>query len=1350
MKKKILCVLLIITLLLIPKYLFAQGLVNCPAVSGAATPQGDAISWDYANLKIFAIGNNTNGVGYQESGFQEEVFSNGQTLTVLNGSNDYTFPGSSWTAGSANTSVGTFANGTIDFESNYYRRTSSSRIALLRTTTSGGFISGGSGHGVYIYPETGAQTNDYYTVNINFTTPVLSFSFDLVDIFDTNYDSGVVSQYEVYVNDNLIGYLSGTFLGDDGTGNLNLYDASGILKGAINSGQNLESNFGITSNTGISKVSVRHIVVSGQMAINTHEPHGLDTFAYSFDCKVDSCDASLSGYLDTDGDNISDVCDLDDDNDGILDTIEQNGDTTRDTDNDNYYDHLDIDSDNDGIPDNIEAQPTNSYISPTGTVNSTTGVDNAFTGGLALEDTDGDGIYDYLDDDSDNDGTPDIEENGDVNALSGSDTDNDGLDNNFDADNLTFDSNDEVSAGTVADLVNSFEDADGDVNSGGDLDYRDLFNINPPSSATIDFDGVDDYLTGDSVIFGLGDITIMAWVKIDASNAGVANATIAGEGIGCRLFVQSGNRLAFGARTTAGTTNNVYGLNVNYNEWHHVTGSFEGATGKLTIYVDGKIKTSTTNASLIGETFMGSGSWNGNFEVGRLSRDVTDKQYFAGSIDEVRVFNTALSDDQVQQMIYQEITNNSNKVKGTIIEKDIEDLTSSITIPWSNLIAYYPMTDIVNSTTSDCSNNNNTLKFVNITSVQPQTAPMPYETVSDGDWTSESTWLHGDVWDIEDVPNNKDWSIVNIKNTVTTSNSHTNLGLLIDAGSKLTVNGDNSIENTWYLELNGALDLKNDSQLLQSMNSDLVTSSTGKMLRRQEGTSSMYRYNYWASPIGVSGVTTLSDNNTTSNNDKNSDYSLGILKQPNGSSFQFTSSYHQAGKLSSYWLYTYKNGVTYYDYGALDANTALLPGVGYTQKGTGNSGSTQQYLFEGKPNNGTILIPVTDTGGSGSVPAVSKTDYLLGNPYASAIDLYKFIDDNSGVIDGTIQLWQQWSGDSHYLDEYNGGYAQVNKTGSTRAYQFVGIEGATTNSQGGTKVPTRYLPVAQGFMTEIVNSGKIVFRNSQRVFIKETDANGSHNNGSVFFRGGKGNEEKQNRSEQTDTEGNVLQKIRLEFNSVDGPATRRELLLGFSEFTSDEYDYGYDAKNVEVYGDDLNLVLEDEFMTIQAYSAITADKFVPLALNTSGSYNYTIQLTETENLSESQEIYLRDNLTDEYYDLRSETVYEFSSEAGEFADRFEIVFQSREASLSLTDQRIDDLNIYYASSRNKIVVLNPENKKIKQIELYSVLGQSVYKNNNIHDFVYNEFEVPNLSTGAYIIKLMTDDNAMLSKKIIVK
>ncbi|WP_111682409.1 LamG-like jellyroll fold domain-containing protein [Winogradskyella tangerina] len=1116
--------------------------------------------------------------------------------------------------------------------------------------------------------------------------------------------------------------------------------------------------------------------------LNNIAPNGsLITKATITAASTDNGDGKLFilTFPDYDKDGISDLDDVDDDNDGILDVEESNGiDPSADHDVDgipNYQDpnfctlssdgicanldydsdgipnHFDIDTDNDGIPDILESQTTKGYLVPDEDVNKSgtyIGLWRNYGTGTQPIDTDSDGITDYLDDDSDADGTLDIQENGQGNSLSGADIDQDGLDNNFDGDTTFYDPDDKIETGTIIELAGIYGDADGDADFGGDLDFRDLFDVNPPANALLDFDGVDDYLSTDSFINGLNEITIMSWVKIDPANAGLSNAVIAGEGLATRIYVKNGNTLTFGIRTTAGSNKNLSGTTVPYNEWHHIAGTFSNSTGEMKIYVDGKEQNNLTDSNLVGRTLVSSANWNGDFEVGRMSWILSNKQYFTGNIDEVRVFDSALSGEQIQQMVYQEIQNNGGLVQGSVIPKDIMDTVTKANVSWSDLIAYFPMTDIQKNETNGISDSQLVLKLHNITTVQEQTAPMPYITTSDGSWTSESTWLHGDVWDIEDAANNKDWSIVQIENDITTSNSHTNLGLIISDGKSLTVNGDNKVENSYYLELNGSLELEGDSQLIQTENSDLVTSASGKLLRYQEGNSSVYWYNYWSSPVGSTSVSTLTDNNGSSNNDNNTDFNLGMLKQPNGSSFEFTNVYHTIGKISTYWLYTYKNGVTYDDWAWLDTTSPVEPGVGYTQKGTGNPGE-QQYLFEGKPNNGTIIIPVVDTGGSGSVPADSKTDYLLGNPYPSALDIHKFIDDNIGVIDGTIQLWQQWSGSSHILNEYNGGYASVNKLGSTRAYQFVGIEGADNGEQDGTKTPTRYLPVGQGFMVEILTNGDVVFNNSQRVFIKESDADGSYSNGSVFFRGQQ-NTESENDNEDSDNEEPLIQKIRLEFNSVDGPQTKRELLLGFSDITSDEFDYGYDGKNTEVYDDDLNLLLDNENYTLQAYGPVTPEKIVPLALKASGTYNYRIKLTEIENFSEDQDIFIRDNLTDTYYDLRSEAPYEFLSDSGEFNDRLEIVFQEEPETLSTIDDTIEDLSMYYALNRKKLVVLNPNNIELKQIAVVNMLGQSVVSINNVFEGSYNEYNLQNLTTGAYVITLVTSSNSVITKKIIVK
>ena len=106
---------------------------------------------------------------------------------------------------------------------------------------------------------------------------------------------------------------------------------------------------------------------------------------------------------DFDGDGIPDDIDLDDDNDGILDIIEQQGQEDRDTDGDGYPDHRDLDSDGDGCFDVTEAgfedkdedgrlgtSPEN--VDAKGLV---TGVSSGYT---TPEDKDENGIYDFQED----------------------------------------------------------------------------------------------------------------------------------------------------------------------------------------------------------------------------------------------------------------------------------------------------------------------------------------------------------------------------------------------------------------------------------------------------------------------------------------------------------------------------------------------------------------------------------------------------------------------------------------------------------------------------------------------------------------------------------------------------------------------------------------------------------------------------------------------------------------------------------------------------------------------------------------------------------------------------------------
>ena len=93
----------------------------------------------------------------------------------------------------------------------------------------------------------------------------------------------------------------------------------------------------------------------------------------------------------------------------------------RDSDADGVADQFDLDSDGDGISDNIEAQGQ-SFIASTPVDANGNGMSDVYGSGIIPIDTDGDGVLDYLDLDSDNDGIYDSVET----AI---DTDGDGIAN---------------------------------------------------------------------------------------------------------------------------------------------------------------------------------------------------------------------------------------------------------------------------------------------------------------------------------------------------------------------------------------------------------------------------------------------------------------------------------------------------------------------------------------------------------------------------------------------------------------------------------------------------------------------------------------------------------------------------------------------------------------------------------------------------------------------------------------------------------------------------------------------------------------------------------------------------------
>ncbi len=282
--------------------------------------------------------------------------------------------------------------------------------------------------------------------------------------------------------------------------------------------------------------------------VNFNETDAANNFGASTDsdCDGDGIPDFAEGGagIDFDGDGVDNMCDLDSDNDGILDNIEG----TEDVDGDGHPDYLDLDADNDGIPDAIEAndgvadasyQINDGFLSGIdsdgdGLIDAVDSDPNTAYGTSSStfnnQDHDGDGLLDTEDLDSDNDGILDIVEaggtdtNGDGQVDGYTDGNNNGLsdnmqtnplpvpntDGNGNPDYIDIDSDDDGLDDTLEGLStlgygypSTNSDADGDG-------INDFFDTNmggtPISPVDTDGDGIPDYQDLDSDNDSVSDV----------------------------------------------------------------------------------------------------------------------------------------------------------------------------------------------------------------------------------------------------------------------------------------------------------------------------------------------------------------------------------------------------------------------------------------------------------------------------------------------------------------------------------------------------------------------------------------------------------------------------------------------------------------------------------------------------------------------------------------------------------------------------------------------------------------------------------------------------------------------------
>lgn len=377
--------------------------------------------------------------------------------------------------------------------------------------------------------------------------------------------------------------------------------------------------------------------------------------------------------------------------------------------------------------------------------------------------------------------------------------------------------------------------------------------------------------------------------------------------------------------------------------------------------------------------------------------------------------------------------------------------------------------------------------------------------------------------------------------------------------------------------------------------------------------------------------------------------------------------------------------------------TNFAVGKGYMIRVANNwsSSTPASYngTFTGVPNNGSI----TQTIGIGN--------NLLANPYPSPINAKTFLINNPYV--NTLYYW------THTVPASGGVYP----TNNYASYTMLG--GAA--SANGSAVPNDYIQVGQGFFVQSRTAQSVVFENEFRV-----DAS----NSTQFFR----NESGVNLVQETEKH-----RFWINLNSEEKPIN--QILMGYMQGATSNVDRKIDGLMLDQSQSMIYSVIDDEPYVIQGKGLpFEESDIVKLGLKVTENSLFTLSLENFDGLFENQVIYLKDNSIGAIHNLK-ESPYTFIANAGEYKDRFEIIYAK--PTNSIVTNVSNSVLIY---SNNQLIKINSIVDEIVNVEIYDVTGKIVYTSNDT--FKTKEINV-NVANQVVLVKTTTNKGEVILKKLIL-
>ena len=513
-------------------------------------------------------------------------------------------------------------------------------------------------------------------------------------------------------------------------------------------------------------------------------------------------------------------------------------------------------------------------------------------------------------------------------------------------------------------------------------------------------------------------------------------------------------------------------------------------------------------------------------------------------------------------------------------------------------------------------------------------------------------------------------------------------------------------------------------------------------------------------------------------------------------------------QIAGRWLYTYDSGgnpaTGYAGWSNFNSPTAIVrSGYGFTMKGTReiaggslNYDEGQRYDFRGRPNNGTIQVGVGNDNGT-----------LAGNPYPSALDLKRFLEENSPDsgprrIDPWIEFWESQVELDHNLVSYLGGYARYiplgfdDTMGDPSGYDNDGtymepifrrtdndgnIITSTAQLTDGSGPPgppgsqtsfgpgmidgkRRYAAIGQGFFISRTNT-TIPFATSTAF---QQDATPNLTTGSpsptelgdyAVFNNSMRVFQRENTTTSifkaapgvSDPQSSVVanQIPKMIINVIPENLYVRPLKFIFDDSTTQGYDFAWEGTisgriDTDAY---IKIGTEGEYgLSSQAYDENMAIPIgVEVAASNTSPIDVEFELAFLINFNPN-DVFLHDTQTGTYHDLKAGNKTLLIA-PGHYTDRFEITF--KDTSSTLSNENLDEVNfdIFQNNNIKELTVLNPNQEDVASIALYDLAGREVFSSKPTTTQSTYTFETASLSSAIYIAKVTTTDNKEKSVKV---